>query len=115
MKAAYGDTSPATVHAQLARMEDQYQPAKGTIVKYDDNTVGKGFIYTHYGFYPAREAPSDEIKGLTRLKGHLQKGQWLTKFRRVMRKEEMTQDLVLAEVPKDKEQTYMRIMPTSPP
>jgi hypothetical protein len=117
MKAAYAksEQSPENVHAQLARKEDQYQPAKGTIVKYDDNSVGKGFIYTHYAFYPAREAPSEEISGLTRLKGHLQHGQWLTKFRKILRKEEMTDDLVLADVPKEQEQTYVRIMPTSPP
>jgi len=117
MKAAYkkSEQSPENVHAQLARMEDQYQPAKGSIVKYDDSTVGKGYLRTHYAFYPAREAPSDEIKGLTRLKGHLQNGQWLTKFRKILRKDEMTDDLILAEVPKDQEQTYVRIMPTSPP
>ena len=96
-------------------MSDEYQPAKGQIVQYDDKTVGRAFIQTRYYWYPKREAPYDEIKGLTRLKGHLQKGQWLTKFRKVLRKDEMTQDLVLADVPKDKQQTYTRIMPTSPP
>jgi hypothetical protein len=99
----------------LVGMGDQYQPAKGMIVKYDNKTVGKGYIYSQYAWYPAREVPSDEVKGLTRLKGHLQKGQWLTKFRKVVRKGEMTQDIVLAAVPKEQEQTYMRIMPTSPP
>jgi hypothetical protein len=85
------------------------------IVKYDDKTVGKGYLYTHYAWYPAREAPSADVKGLTLLKGHLQKGQWLTKFRKVVRKDEMTHDIVLADVPHAEEQTYMRIMPTSPP
>ncbi|HEY9869825.1 MAG TPA: DUF2330 domain-containing protein [Candidatus Obscuribacterales bacterium] len=100
---------------ELIRMEDAYQPAKGMIVKHDPKTVGKGFISTTYAWYPAREAPADEVKGLTRLKGHLQKGQWLTKFRKIVRKDEMTTDLVLATVPKAQEQTYIRIMPTSPP
>jgi hypothetical protein len=100
---------------ELTRMEDQYQPAKGMIVKYDPNSVGKGYIWTHYAWYPVREAPLEDIKGLTRLKGHLQKGRWLTKFRKVVRKDEMTHDLVLGEVPKEKQQTYTRIMPTSPP
>lgn len=100
---------------ELVRMEDQYQPSKGMIVKYDDKTVGKGYIYTRYAWYPAREAPLDEVKGLTRLKGHLAQGQWLTKFRKVLRKSEMTQDLVLATVPVNQEEDYTRIMPTSPP
>lgn len=52
---------------------------------------------------------------LSRLKGHLQKGMWITKIRKQMRKEEMTRDLVLASVPKEKQETYVRIMPTSPP
>ncbi len=100
---------------QLARMGDIYQPAKGVIVKYDDNTVGKSYRQTHYAWYPARQVPLEEIKGLSLLKGHLQKGQWLTKFRKVLRKDEMTQDMILADVPKEKQQTYIRIMPTSPP
>jgi len=99
----------------LVRLEDQYQPAKGAIVKYDDKSVGKGYLWTHYGFYPARAVPRDEVKGIALLKGHLQKGQWLTKFRKIVRKTEMTKDLVLAEVPKEQEQTYVRVMPTSPP
>lgn len=100
---------------QLARMSDQYQASAGMIVKNPASAIGKGFIYTPYSWYPARHAPLDEVKNLTRLKGHLQNGQWLTKFRRVMRKEEMNQDIILSEVPKEKEQTYVRIMPTSPP
>jgi hypothetical protein len=100
---------------EVVRMEDQYQPAKGIIVKYDPKSVGKGYISTRYAWYPAREAPLADIKGLTRLKGHLQNGKWLTKFRKVLRKDEMTRDLVLADVPKAQEQTYIRIMPTSPP
>lgn len=100
---------------QLANFGDIYQPAKGLIVKYDPKTVGKGYIYTNYGWYPARQAPQDDVKGLVRLKGHLQASQWLTKFRRNIRKQDMTSDLVLAEIPVGQEQTYVRIMPTSPP
>jgi hypothetical protein len=106
---------PDYAKQELTRMGDQYQPAKGLIVQNDEKAVGKSFMRTRFSWYPNREAPYDEIKGLTRLKGHLQKGQWLTKFRKVLRKEEMTHDLVLAEVPKAREQTYTRIMPTSPP
>ncbi len=100
---------------ELARMSDIYQPAKGIIVKNDPKNVGRTYLRTTYTFYPAREVPLDEVKGLTRLKGHLQEGQWLTKFRKICRKDEMTQDMILSEVPKGQEQTYVRIMPTSPP
>jgi hypothetical protein len=112
--------SKADVRAEWKQMitqwGDEYQPAKGTIVKL---AASKGpqiqYNYTHYMWYPNREAPADEVKGLSRLKGHLQKGQWLTKFRKEIRKDEMTHDLVLCEVPKAEQQTYTRIMPTSPP
>src|SRR5208282_290472 len=42
-----------------------------------------------YMWLPNREAPDEDVKGLARLKGHLQKGKWLTKFRKVLRKDEM--------------------------
>ncbi len=116
-KANHSDSSQANAKVrdqQLAAMEDQYQPSKGIIVRNPENTSGR-FISTRYSWYPAREAPLDEVAKLTLLKGHLQKGQWLTKFRKVMLKDEMTQDLVLATIPEEQEQTYTRIMPTSPP
>ncbi len=106
---------PEYAKGELARMEDRYQPTKGVIVKNDEKFSSNQYNYTRYTWYPAREAPLDEIKGLTRLKGHLQSSQWLTKFRRNLRKEEMTHDMVLSAVPKSKQQTYIRIMPTSPP
>lgn len=122
MRAAYArkeNGNPSEYSATtLARWEDQYQPSKGMIVRnYDDAKAAQRNRYmgTKYSWYPAREAPQDEVKNLSRLKGHLQKGQWLTKFRKQLRKEEMTDDLLLVEVPKEKEQTYSRIMPTSPP
>lgn len=100
---------------ELARMEDQYQPSKGMIVENPKTANSGQYFYTHFTWYPGRDAPLDDIKGLVRLKGHLQQGQWLTKFRKQIRRDEMTDDLVLAAVPKEREQTYVRIMPTSPP
>jgi hypothetical protein len=104
---------------ELKRMEDHYQPSMGAIVENDLQSSGTNgrsrFMSSRFSWYPNREAPLEEIQGLTILKGHLQKGQWLTKFRKQIRKDEMTQDLVLADVPKEQEQTYVRIMPTSPP
>lgn len=98
---------------RLAQWEDMYQPSKGMIVRNPSNQ--QGYNRTRYSWYPAREAPLEEVKALSRLKGHLQKSQWVTKFRRQLRKDEMTDDLLLVEVPKEKQQTYTRIMPTSPP
>lgn len=110
------------IKTELGYMEDQYQPSRGMIVKNELTPVKSNknaffpvAIQTRYTWYPARSVPQDEVKGLALLKGHLQSGQWLTKFRKYVRKDEMTDDLLLASVPKEKEQTYIRLMPTSPP
>jgi len=100
---------------QLENLKTQYDPAKGMIVKMPDDVVGKGYISSKYMWYPNREAPDEEVKGLTRLQGHLEKDRWLTKFRKILRKDEMSDDLVLVPVDAAREQTYVRIMPTSPP
>jgi hypothetical protein len=73
------------------------------------------FLSAPYMWYPNREAPAEDVKGLARLRGHLKSGQWLTKFRKVLRKEEMDDDLVLEPVTRAEEQSYVRILPTSPP
>ncbi|MCC6737678.1 MAG: DUF2330 domain-containing protein, partial [Planctomycetia bacterium] len=99
--------------ATLKRYESQFAAAKGVVVKVNDPE--KSFNGTPFEWYANREAPEEDVKGLSRLKGHLQPGQWLTKFRKILRKDEMTDDLVLVPVPAGKEQEYVRIMPTSPP
>ncbi len=95
----------------LREYERKYGAGNGKIVRIANPT---GF-QTRWMWYPDRTAPADEVKGLARLKGHLQKGQWLTKFRKQIRKDEMTDDLVLVPVDTGREQTYVRILPTSPP
>jgi hypothetical protein len=97
---------------QLKLLETTYASSKGIIVKSEKPNPWFG---AQWMWYPHREAPAEEVEGLTRLKGHLQKGQWVTKFRKILRKEEMTGDLALVAVPDGKEQEYYRIMPTSPP
>ncbi len=99
------------IKARLDRLNAQVGSGPGRIVRIE-NPSG---IQTKWMWYPDREAPDEEVKGLARLKGHLQKGQWLTKFRKQIRKDEMTDDLVLVPVDAGKEQTYVRILPTSPP
>ncbi len=98
--------------ARLAAMEQEYAADQGRIVKFAQ--ASGGFV-SPYMWYANREAPAEEVKGLARLKGHMQKGRWLTKFRKQIRKDEMSVDLVLVPVDAGKEQEYVRIMPTSPP
>ena len=98
---------------RLKALEEQYKPEKGQIVK--NPTGGGRYVASPYTFYANREAPEEDVKGLARLKGHLQKGRWLTKFRKIVRKDEMSDDLVLVPVSDKLEQDYVRIMPTSPP
>ncbi|MCC6741494.1 MAG: hypothetical protein IT452_20825 [Planctomycetia bacterium] len=104
---------PDGVKSELQRLEKRYTSRKGDIVKVAHPE--KSPIGSRYVFYPRRDAPEEDVKGLSRLKGHLQRGQWLTKFRREIRKDEMTDDLTLVPVARGREQEYVRIMPTSPP
>jgi hypothetical protein len=99
--------------SRLKQLESQYTPSKGMIVKVEN--PGGRFQPTPWMWYPHREAPAEEVKGLARLKGHLRKDQWVTKFRKILRNDEMTDDLKLVAVADGKEQEYVRIMPTSPP
>jgi len=65
-----------------------------------------------------REAPADDVKNLKILKGHVKKGQFITKLRKVFSKDEMSDDLefVRAKVgDKDDDIEYFSILPTSPP
>ena len=93
-------------------MRTTHGPDKGQLVIVDKP---QGRWAARYMWYPNREAPAEDVKGLSRLKGHLQNGQWLTKFRKILRADEMTDDLVIVPVAAGKEQEYVRIMPTSPP
>src|SRR5262249_57017017 len=65
-----------------------------------------------------REAPKEEIEKLKLLKGHIQKDQFVTKFRKVFNKSEMENDLELVRAKigdKDDDLEYYSILPTSPP
>jgi hypothetical protein len=65
-----------------------------------------------------REAPKADVDDLKKLKGHVQKGQFITKMRKVFAKEEMEGDLefVRAKVgDKNDDMEYYAILPTSPP
>src|SRR5262249_46815219 len=68
--------------------------------------------------YLVREAPADDVKQLKILTGHLQEGQFLTKFRKTFIKNEMNDDLLIVEAKAgqaDDRSEYEEILPTSPP
>jgi hypothetical protein len=65
-----------------------------------------------------RDAPKEDVDRLKLLKGHIQKGQFVTKFRKVFTKAEMNEDLefVRAHVgDREDDIEYYSILPTSPP
>jgi hypothetical protein len=65
-----------------------------------------------------REAPKEEVEKLKLLKGHVKPGQFVTKLRKVFRKDEMTDDLTFTRArvgDKDDDLEYASILPTSPP
>ncbi len=65
-----------------------------------------------------RDAPKEDVAKLKELKGHVKKGQFVTKMRKVFHKDEMNDDLefVRARVDgKDDDIEHFSILPTSPP
>jgi hypothetical protein len=65
-----------------------------------------------------RDAPSEEVAALKNLKGWIQKGQFVTKFRKVIEKSEMDQDLEIVRArlgDQDDDIEYYQVLPTSPP
>src|SRR6185503_9767048 len=78
--------SEADFNCWIKNMQDTHGPSKGTLVKVANP---QGPWAADYMWYANREAPEEDVKGLARLKGLLQKGQWMTKFRKIIRKDEM--------------------------
>jgi hypothetical protein len=72
----------------------------------------------HPGGFLVREAPAADVKQLKILAGHLQEGQFLTKFRKTFTKGEMDDDLLIVPAKlgqADDSSEYQEILPTSPP
>jgi hypothetical protein len=70
------------------------------------------------GGYLVREAPETDVAQLKILKGHLQEGQFLTKFRKTLTKGEMDDDLFMVPAKlgsAEDRSEYVEILPTSPP
>jgi len=65
-----------------------------------------------------RQAPKEDVEKLKLLKGHLRQGKFVTKMRKVFRKDEMAHDLEFvpaAVAGKADDVEYFSILPTSPP
>lgn len=65
-----------------------------------------------------REAPKEDVEKLRILKGHVKQGQFVTKFRKVFTKAEMSSDLEFVRAKlggTDDDMEYVQILPTSPP
>src|SRR5262249_49927645 len=68
--------------------------------------------------YLVREAPAEDLKQLQVLVGHLQSGGFITKFRKIFCRDEMSADLLLipARLGNVEDTTeYEEILPSSPP
>ncbi len=68
--------------------------------------------------YLIREAPLSDVKGMKILAGHLQEGQFLTKFRKTFAKDEMNDDLLIvpAKLGDNQDRSeYEEVLPDSPP
>jgi hypothetical protein len=68
--------------------------------------------------YLVREVPVEDIQALQQLLGHLQAGQFITKFRKIFTRAEMDEDLLLVPARMGQEEDtseYEEILPSSPP
>jgi len=68
--------------------------------------------------YLVREAPTDDVRALQQLAGHLQAGSFITKFRKIFARDEMNDDLLMVparynDAVDDSE--YEELLPVSPP
>jgi hypothetical protein len=68
--------------------------------------------------YLVREAPAEDVRALRQLAGHVRAGLFVTKFRKVFTRDEMSDDLAIIAARLGDQQDdseYEQILPTSPP
>ncbi|MCI0460740.1 MAG: DUF2330 domain-containing protein [Gemmataceae bacterium] len=68
--------------------------------------------------YLVREAPAEDVRALRQLAGHLRPGLFITKFRKIFTRDEMSDDLAIIAAQLGQQQDfseYEEILPTSPP
>jgi len=91
------------------KREAAFKTIQERIAKYQKDRPG-GFL--------VREAPSEDVKQLKILAGHLKEGPFVTKIRKTFTKGEMEDDLVIVPAKlgqaEDKSE-YEEVLPTSPP
>ena len=106
------------LQADLARIATEHPGTQPTRLEWAKK-LGADDLRIATGEAPfGRESPPEAVAKMKFLAGHLQEGQYLTKFRRVFAKDEMTDDLVIvaAEIAGQADTIpYDEILPTSPP
>jgi hypothetical protein len=98
-----------------ADLQDQVKYA--TVLRTVGERLEKCWREHPNGFF-VREAPEADVKALKQLLGHVQEGQFVTKFRKTFTRGEMTDDLVIipAKIGTAVDRSeYTEILPTSPP
>jgi hypothetical protein len=115
-EAAYTETLP-DVDAGFAR-EDLKDPKRAEEVY---RAIGERLQKDRGrrpGGYLVREAPKEDLEKLKVLKGHLKRGQFVTKLRKTFTKAEMDDDPLIVQAKvgdREDKSEYGEILPTSPP
>jgi hypothetical protein len=68
--------------------------------------------------YLVRHVPSDDVRALQQLTGHIQSGLFITKFRKIFARDEMNEDLLLVPArynDAEDDSEYEELLPVSPP
>jgi Uncharacterized protein conserved in bacteria (DUF2330) len=97
---------------------DLQDPQKRDMVTRTINDRLNRYTQERPGGYFVREAPEADVKALKQLLGHVQEGQFVTKFRKTFTRGEMTDDLVIipAKIGDAVDRSeYTEVLPTSPP
>ena len=97
---------------------DLKDPAKRDAIFMVVQERWKKAMDSHPNGYLVRHAPAEDLAALQQLGGHLQVGQFITKFRKSFTRGEMNEDLLLipARVGDHTDTSeYEEILPTSPP
>ena len=115
-KAPYSETVPDVDDGfTQADMKDPKKAA--AVTKVIQSRLAKAQQERPLGFL-VRHAPTDDVRALQQLAGHLQAGLFITKFRKSFTRGEMNDDLeIVAARLGDQEDNseYQEILPTSPP
>jgi hypothetical protein len=115
-QAPYGETVP-NVDEGFSQADMKDPQRAQAVRKVIQARLAKARQERPYG-YLVRHAPAGDIRNLQHLAGHLQAGQFITKFRKIFARDEMNDDLLI--VPANRGQhedtsEYEETFPVSPP